>query len=409
MKRTLIPFLLVLALGAGNVVAQEACESQAESMRKLLARVESLEAEVRQLRAEKSRGPRESDHKREGKVVTVEEAATPAVDEAVPQDTFPNLKIRGFGDVDYHWAERGADRNAFRLGQLDLFLTSQLTENVNVLSENVIEADASNRFGIEIERLLLQYNPREYFNVAVGRYHTAIGYYSNTYHHGRWLQTATGRPAIFAFEDEGGLLPIHNVGVSVSGAVPSGRLGLHYVAEIGNGRRYDPGEEAVQNLSDSNAFKAVNLALFARPDWLPGLQAGASVYFDRLSASLLPSVNQTIASAHVVFVSPAFEWLNEGVLVHDASGLGTFDTFSFYTQIARRFGPFRPYVRYQFFDADERDPIVQRAGKPPFHHSLSLGVRYDFTSLSALKLQLDHPFGGSSAGNELTAQMSFTF
>ena len=91
--------------------------------------------------------------------------------------------------------------------------------------------------------------------------------------------------------------------------------------------------------------------------------------------------------AQVVYVSPAFEWLNEGVLVHNSSDFGTFDTFSFYTQIARRFGQFRPYVRYQFFDADEGDPIVQFAGKPTFHQSLSLGVRYDFTSLAALKLQ----------------------
>ena len=208
---------------------------------------------------------------------------------------------------------------------------------MNALAETVIEADANEHFGIEVERLLLQYTPREWFNVAIGRYHTAIGYYNNAYHHGKWLQTATERPRIFSFEDESGVLPIHNVGVSMSGALPSGRLGLRYVAEIGNGRRYEPGAEAVQNLSDNNDFKAVNLALTARPDWLPGLQAGVSVYFDRLTSSLAPTVNQTIVAAHAVYLSPEFEWLNEGVMVRDASGRGTFETFGFYTQLARRF------------------------------------------------------------------------
>ncbi len=169
---------------------------------------------------------------------------------------FRKFKLRGFADIDYHLADRGPDKNAFRLGQLDLFITSQLTEDLNVLSENVIEADEDEHFGFEIERLLLQYTPRDYFNIAVGRYHTAIGYYSNAYHHGKWLQTLVGRPRLFAFEDEGGLLPIHNVGVTINGAIPSGHLGLHYIAEIGNGRNYTPGKEPVQNLSDNNAFKA---------------------------------------------------------------------------------------------------------------------------------------------------------
>src|SRR5207247_10157642 len=49
-------------------------------------------------------------------------------------------------------------------------------------------------------------------------------------------QTTIDRPFIFAFEDEGGILPVHNVGLSASGQIPSGRLGLRYIAEIGNGR-----------------------------------------------------------------------------------------------------------------------------------------------------------------------------
>ena len=401
--------VLALAFGAGRVVAQSGGESPEAMLRKLAERVESLETEVRQLRAEKARGSTG------GKTIApIETSAVEALSPGEPaaHDSFPQLKIRGFGDVDYHWGDRGADRNAFRLGQLDLFITSQLSENLSVLSENVIEADEDEHFGFEIERLLLQYTPREYFKVAVGRYHTAIGYYNNAYHHGKWLQTAVGRPRIYAFEDEGGLLPIHNVGVSVSGALPSGRLGLRYVAEIGNGRRYDAGEEAVQNLSDNNDFKAVNLALTARPDWLPGLQAGVSVYFDRLTARLLPTVDQTIVAAHVVYLSPEFEWLNEGVFIRDASGRGTFETFAFYTQLARRFGQFRPYVRYEYLDGDEDDPIVQLAGAPGRHQQLSLGVRYDFAELAALKLQLDRALesgGGDAPRQELTLQLSFTF
>lgn len=197
----------------------------------------------------------------------------------------------------------------------------------------------------------------------------------------------------------------------MSGAIPSGRLGLRYVPEIGNGRKYEPGEEAVQNVSDNNDFKAVNLALTIRPDWLPGWQAGASAYFDRLSQSLAPYVNQTIVSAHVVYLKPEFEWLNEAVLMHDASDRGTFDTFGFYTQIARRFGQFRPYARYEYVDESADDPIVLLTGEPGQRQTLSLGVRYDFAEFVALKLQWDRALVGTDDGarNEVKLQLSLTF
>jgi len=386
-------------------------------LRQLVARVESLEAEVKQLRAEKkaetSERPAEIKRKMasmmDGMPGMESESMNP--EQATAQETYPNLKIRGFGDVDYHLADRGSDKNAFRLGQLALCLTSQLAEDLSVMDENVIEADENNHFGFEIERIILQWTPRDYFNVAVGRYHTAIGYYSNAYHHGTWLQTAVGRPGIFDFEDNGGILPIHNTGLSVSGVIPSGRLGLHYVAELGNGRNYNPGEEPVQNISDNNDFKAVNLAVFARPDWLPGLQAGGSAYFDRVNIGLLPTVDQTIVAAYAVYVSPAFEWLNEGVLMHDTSSLGTFDTYAFYTQIARQFGKFRPYARYEVLDADRNDPVLDSSASPAFNQKVTLGLRYNLSEFVAIKLQGDHTFSADDDNprNELTLQTSFTF
>ena len=122
-------------------------------------------------------------------------------------------------------------------------------------------------------------------------------------------------------------------------------------------------------------------------------------------------MRQTILSAHAVYVSPAFEWLNEGVLVRDSSRLGTFETYGFYTQVARRFGEFRPYLRYELLAANGRDPVMQAAGETDTHQILSLGVRYDFTSLSAFKLQWDHTIEADDddSRNALTLQLSFTF
>ncbi|MSQ47336.1 MAG: hypothetical protein EXR78_02940 [Deltaproteobacteria bacterium] len=321
----------------------------------------------------------------------------------------PALQLRGYGDVQYHLSDRRGEKSAFALGQLDLFITSQLSDDVSVLSELVLEGGDDNTFGFEIERLLLQYAPSDYLNIGVGRYHTAIGYYNTAYHHGTWFQTATGRPFLFAFEDEDGILPIHNVGVTATGRVPSGKLGLHYIAEVGNGRPYSPGEEQVGNITDNNNGKAVNFGLFARPDWVPGFQTGVSVYRDRLTPKGLRSIGQTIFAGHAVYQTPAFEWLNEELVIrHDPRRQSSVHTAGFYTQLSQQFGKFRPYFRYQYLNAPGSDPLFgQDVGR---RHGPTLGLRYELTDFAALKIQYDHTARRARRSlNEMTLQAAFAF
>src|SRR5262249_45418696 len=154
----------------------------------------------------------------------------------------------------------------------------------------------TNEFGIELERLLLNYHHSDFFNVGFGRYHTAIGFYNTAYHHSSWMQTTVDRPFLFEFEDGGGVLPIHNVGITINGRIPSGPLGLHYTAEVGNGRaaRTQLGQDPVQNVSDENNGKSFNLALLARPEAIRGFEIGASGYHDNLTLLGGPNVDEVI-------------------------------------------------------------------------------------------------------------------
>ena len=146
--------------------------------------------------------------------------------------------------------------------------------------------------------------------------HTAIGYYNTAYHHSSWLQTTTGRPLLFDFEDHGGILPIHMVGVSATGQIPSGAMGLHYVAEVGNGRasRKPLDQEPVQNEEDDQNHKAFNLALFARPEAIHGLQTGISYYRGLLVPQNQPTMSESIIAAHAMLMRPKYEWLNEALV-----------------------------------------------------------------------------------------------
>ncbi len=202
-------------------------EMNQQTAQMLLQRMDQLEATVRELRAALAQAaaiPRP----------TPAEAAPPSQPEPEPQvEHAPSegmdlnktlLRIRGFSDVTLHGSNLKGDTTSFSLGQVDLFVTSDVSEKLKFLSEIVFEAGRDNSFGVDVERLLLTYSFGDFLNVAVGRFHSAIGYYNTAYHHSTWLQTTTGRPFLFQFEDQGGILPIHNVGATASGRIPSGAL-----------------------------------------------------------------------------------------------------------------------------------------------------------------------------------------
>jgi hypothetical protein len=331
------------------------------------------------------------------------------------------LRIRGFGDISLHGATQRGDTTSFSLGQLDLFVTSDVSDKFKFLSEIVFEGGPDNIYGqttggynsfsVDVERYLLQYSHNDYFNISAGRGHTAIGYYNTAYHHSSWLQTTTGRPLLFEFEDRGGILPIHMVGASVSGQIPSGSLGLHYVAEVGNGRasRAPLVEEPVQNEIDDQNHKAFNVAMFARPEAIPGLQAGLSFYRDVLAPLNQPRVGESILAGHIILERPKYEWLNEALLDrHTVQGTSlAYNTPGFYSQISKQFGAYRPYFRYQYINAPNNEPIfpdIQLQAGP------SAGLRFDASESVALKFQYDYTFLRNQPGvNELELQVGFTF
>jgi hypothetical protein len=445
--KRLLPLALAVVASSTCLLAQEAApaaDADKQTIQMLLQRIEKLEARVTQLEGTQgtsakvqavSATSQEAPHAQTGPAASPAEepATTPQARSSEPEQEMEHLepermdmsktllRIRGFGDVNFRGTNQQGSTNSFALGQLNLFVTSDISEKFKFLGEIVFESGPDNfynvpgtkknEFGVDIERFLVQYSYNDYFNLAAGRYHTAIGFYNTAYHHSTWFQTTTGRPLLFEFEDSGGILPIHNVGLSASGRIPSGALGLHYVAEIGNGRqsRSPLTEEPVQNEVDENNYKAVNFALFARPESIRGLQIGFSGYHDKLMPIAQPRIHETILAAHAVYMLPKFEWLNEVVLVRHApeGSSQVFNTPGFYTQIAKRFGSYQPYFRYQYINASDQEPIFPDVGRM---EGASFGLRYDASESVALKAQYDYNMTRHQSNySGLNLQLGFTF
>lgn len=342
----------------------------------------------------------------------------------------PTLNLRGFFDFNFGTgsianplifpiATNGCEpcgnpqtppHSAFQAGEFDLFMTSKLSDHLSFVAEMVFGSDTTNEFAIDIERYQLTYRSNDYFSISGGRFHTAIGYYNTAYHHGNWFSTAEGRPIMYLFEDSGGVLPVHTVGLSATGLIPqAGTLGLHWIAEIGNGRPSNPGGATVQNFYSDRNYKAFNLAAYIKPEQISGLQIGGSYYHDRLTPLGFAPVDQNVESGYVVYLNSNWEFLNEAVLLSNHLGRApvTYRSPMAYTQFSRKFGIYRPYFRYQYVNDRIGDPLNILRG---LNYGPSVGIRIDYSEYAAFKLQYNHLLRGSlPAANGLNAQIAFTF
>ena len=384
--------------------------SQEEINQQLLDRIQDLEKQIQQMKAQPVAA-----------APTVPAAAPVIISPAeVPEvhEVASRLRLNVFGDVGFEATDaKHVTSNTFEVGSMDMFMTSRLSERTSLLGEILFIAASDNSITPDIERLLFQYRQNDYFGFGVGRYHSSIGYYNTAFHQGAWFETAIGRPFMYAFDDEGGFLPLQEVGVTTYGKIPSGKLGLSYVAEMGNGRDHLLGGEPAQNTQDANNGKAFNVALFARPSALPNVEVGFSIYHDYVTFSDNINHGELISTVHATYLTSKYEFLNEAMLVrHTGSSTGApgaFHTPAFYTQFSRAFGKYRPYFRYQYINAGEGEPIY---GDPTDgaivgrRQAPTVGVRYDFNEHAAFKLQYDRmTIRGEGSSNQLDSQFAFTF
>jgi hypothetical protein len=393
-------WLALLAPASAQQASDPPAASQDQANKQLNDRIQELEKQVQDLKAQEAA-----------------QAAASAPQEV--NEVAPRLKFNVFGDV-------GADitshvPSTFEFGSLDLFMTARLSDKVSAMGEALFIAQSGNNVQVDVERLMLRYRPNDYFSIAMGRYHTWVGYYNSTFNKGEYLETTVDRPFFYQFDDTGGFLPMQDVGINVTGRIPSGKLGLNYVFELGNGRAWGLNVQPAQNYQDANNSKAVNGGLFVRPEKISGLQAGFSLRHDNVTVPG-PNVSEIIGTVHVVYTNSKYEVLNEGVYVRHAEPTGpTFNTSCFYSQFSRAFGHWRPYFRYQYFNAPSNDPVFIFSSPnqyaPLYDTNFigrldgpSVGVRFDFSEHSAIKLQYDrYDMRGILPANVLTSQVAFTF
>ncbi len=334
----------------------------------------------------------------------------------------PKLKIRGFGHAQFQaeridtQAEANDWENNFANGGVDLFITSQIAEDISFLNETIFEFGEGGENILDVERVWLKYEYADWLQIGIGRAHTSLGYWNQHYHHGTWLQTTTDRPIAYNFEDEGGILPVHFVGIEASGRVKTGVGAFSYNIAVANGR----GDivDSVQLVEDLNDNKAVMALVRFEPSCLPGLGFGANAYLDEVPDNATPgdgslprpSTKERIFGAHLFYIYDKIEAIAEfTAILHEPEGSGArYENYGGYALVAYQLMPrWKPYYRWDFVDTDADDPMFFSLIEDTDRHTA--GVRWDLRTFVALKIEYQYADTDSGSSHASIAQASFAF
>ena len=333
---------------------------------------------------------------------------------ATATTTAPRTVVRIFGDIDWR-SRRDVDPSTFVLGQIDVFLTSELATNVSVLAETVLESPEHEGSQIaEVERFQLQYSPSDALTVSVGRMHTMLGFWNQAYHHGTWLQTTAFRPEVYRWEDEdGGLLPVHEVGVRarrarrrcVRSASSTLRASSTVVPRTPRGSRRSRTTTG-RRPSTSGWGSARARSPTCRSAVLPS----STPFRPAAEAGRAATLDERIWGGFVVFQGPRLELLAEAFsVVHRDETAGVeWTSPGLYAQAAWTAGRWKPYYRFDRVDRDEGDPYYGPGLQDVTKHTA--GLRVDPWSRVALKLEaIRARVAGGSPFNAAALQAAFTF
>lgn len=262
---------------------------------------------------------------------------------------------------------------------------------------------------VDVERLQIIYRWSDALRVTAGRGHTKLGFWNESYHHGALLQPTVDRPEMLKFEDDGGMLPVHFVGVEVSGRVGRGAWDVSYAGYVANGR--GPRPDRVQGAFDGNRNKAFGGVLSFAREGRGSLRVGVSAYHDVIppeTTGRRNELDEALFGAHLVYESGRFLLQSEYFhLRHEELGTGTrLPSDAAYALCVLRFGRWKPYAGIDWLRVDPDDPFFVGYGE--LTRTL-VGLRFDPAAFNALKLEYHHDRRSGGDSHRLVLQSAFAF
>lgn len=292
-----------------------------------------------------------------------------------------NTHIRGFMEVDASYFK---NKMNFGFGEQDLFITSQLNDRFSFLGEVVFKytPNTPTDFSVSIERAIVKYNYYGNNNLLLGKQHTPINFWNDTYHHGRVFYPTIERPLLFPSN----FIPLHTTGVAAEGH-DLGNVRFGYNLLIGNGI-------GSEDISNNDERVSVTAAVHIKP--ADNLKLGISYYNDQIAAgstthvgNYVPvQVNQQLFTGSISYFGRKFELLTEATLALDKTdSTGVQQNWGGYFYAGYKItDKLVPYIRLDDLQYGSGEVYYIKNNTKAF----LIGARYYIDYLLVLKLEYQH-------------------
>jgi hypothetical protein len=406
----------IAVAGAGLVLsAPVRADDQADRVKALEKRlelsvqlIEKLSARVAELeRIAKAPAPRVETEsvavraERASEIMRLQESVNQISSGLSRRELDAGLPMHGFADAGAGWSDAADPHRlrGFSIGTLDLYLTPQFGDRVRALAEIAFEFERDGKGSVDLERLQLGYTVSDALTVWLGRFHTPFGLWNTSYHHGANLQTSIYRPRFVEFEDKGGIVPAHSVGVWGSGKTRVGGGKVTYDAYLSNGPSIHNRTLNPNNFTDDASGKMLGFNLGYQPSGaLGGLTVGVHGFGSTVSAytnsdSLLSKTRLRMGGAYFGYDADDWEAIGEYYRFSNSDAADSVGRSSraWFVHVGRAFGwGLTPFVRYERTALDSQDNYFRSQSAGRSYKRSVVGARYALDSRSSFKLELSH-------------------
>jgi hypothetical protein len=298
------------------------------------------------------------------------------------QSILDNSQIRFFTHTEYSLSSDSNNRvsNTFEIGDMEMLLTSQITDRISLLAEPVFTPDD----GLELDRVMIKYSFNDYFNVSAGKLYSPIGIWNTTfYHQARVLTPTIDHPVVIADGSDFGVLNNKDVGLQLSGENIS-KLRLGYKLMVSNG---------YTGIADfaSNA-KSYTGNIFIEP--IDNLKFAVSAQAEELAGGmtnaqgviLAKKANYSLINAGIMYLGGGkkLEFASEYFMANtqtDSIGSGNFS--GAFAYLGYKIKKITPYVMYNYVNYDKN---IVWFTKNNFTGA-TIGGRYNLSPLCVLKVE----------------------
>jgi len=336
------------------------------------------------------------------------------------------LAMHGFADVG--WARSSLGRpSGGSVGALDFYMTPKFGDRVISLVELNFEVSDEGAVGVDLERLQVGYIVNDQLTLWAGRFHTPYGYWNTAFHHGAQLQTSVLRPRFLDFEDRGGILPAHSVGLWGTGGVKFDAGRLNYDVYLANSSRIGMADPATPGTgvldmrqagaTDRGTMVGTNVN-FGFKGSLDGLSIGVHTLRGAVGDTLETGPHRTrlnMAGAWAGYNENNWELSGELYRFNNqdlSDHTGSHASQAWYAQAGYSMGLLTAYARMERTALDQSDNYFAQQASGQSYKRNALGLRYEINPKTSLKLEAnrtsmtDRTPGGYS---ELRSQLAVRF